>query len=237
MMGDETKFSLFTPKEHGHVTFGDNNKGKILGFGKVGKTPSTSIDNVLLVDGLKHNLLSIRQLCDKGNKVIFDANCCIVEGIDDKQVKFVGHRVDNIYMISLDDISSSDAKCLMSKENDSWLWHRRIAHIHMDHLNKLVSKELAIGLLKLKFEKDKLCDACQKGKQVKASFKAKNVVSTTRPLQLLHMDLFGPSRTMSFGGNYYALVIVDDYYRYTWTLFLTHKNDAFKVFLKLAKFV
>ena len=90
MTGDETKFSLFTPKEHGHVTFGDNNKGKILGFGKVGKTPSTSIDNVLLVDGLKHTLLSISQLCDKGNKVIFYANCCIVEGKDDKQVKFVG---------------------------------------------------------------------------------------------------------------------------------------------------
>jgi len=51
------------------------------------------------------------------------------------------------------------------------------------------------------------------------------------------MDLFGPSRTMSFGGNYYALVIVDDYYRYTWTLFLTHKNDAFHAFKKLAKVI
>jgi len=51
----------------------------------------------------------------------------------------------------------------------------------------------------------------------------------------LHLDLFGPSRTMSIGGNYYALVIVDDYSRFTWTLFLSLKNNAFKVFCKLAK--
>ena len=59
-------------------------------------------------------------------------------------------------------------------------------------------------------------------------------MSTTQPLQLLHMDLFGPSRTMSFGGNYYALVIVDDYSRFTWTLFLTHKRYVFHAFKKLA---
>jgi len=58
----------------------------------------------------------------------------------------------------------------------------------------------------------------------------KYIVSTTQPLQLLHIDLFGPFRTMSFGGNYYALVIVDDYSRFPWTLFLTHKRDVFYAF-------
>jgi len=52
-------------------------------------------------------------------------------------------------------------------------------------------------LPKLKFEKDRVCEACQKGKHTKVSFKPKNVVSTKRPLEMLHMDLFGPSRTMS----------------------------------------
>ena len=59
----------------------------------------------------------------------------------------------------------------------------------------------------------KLCEACQKGKQIKNYFQSKNVVSTTKPLELLHMDLFGPSRTMSLGDNYYDLVIVDNYFR------------------------
>jgi len=72
-----------------------------------------------------------------------------------------------------------------------------------------------VGLPKLKFEKDHICEACKKGKQIKNSFKLKNIVSTSKPLELLHMDLFGPSRTMSLDGNHYALVIVDNFSRFT----------------------
>jgi len=77
----------------------------------------------------------------------------------------------------------------------------------------------------------------QKGKQVKSSFHSKKLISTSKPLELLHMDLFGPSRTKSFGGNYYALVIVDDYSRYTWTFFLTLKSEAFKACKKFTKVI
>lgn len=90
----------------------------------------------------------------------------------------------------------------------------------MEHLNKLVKHDLVIGLPKIKFIKDRLCDACKKGKQIKVSFKINNVVTTSRPLQLIHIDLFSPTRIRSFGSNVYALVIADDYSRYSWTLFL-----------------
>jgi len=66
-------------------------------------------------------------------------------------------------MINLDK-TTNHAQCFLSKEDESWLWHRRIAHINTKHLNKLISKDLVIGLPKLRFEKDRLCDACQKGK-------------------------------------------------------------------------
>ena len=236
MTGDASNFTHISPKKSGHVTYGDNNKGRILGVGKIGTNSSNSIENVLLVEGLKHNLLSVSQLCDKGYLVSFDSQKCLIEHKHDINIKHVGHRVNNVYMIDLS-IKQENNHCFLSKDDDPWLWHKRIAHINMDHLNKLISKDLVVGLPKLKFEKDKLCDACQKGKQTRVSFKPKNVVSTTRPLQLLHMDLFGPSRTMSFGGNYYALVIVDDFSRYTWTLFITHKSDSFQAFRKLAKVI
>ncbi|GJU70119.1 retrovirus-related pol polyprotein from transposon TNT 1-94, partial [Tanacetum coccineum] len=61
------------------------------------------------------------------------------------------------------------------------------------------------------------------------------MVSTTKCLELLHMDLFGPSAVQSYGGNFYTLVIVDDYSRYTWTRFLKHKNEAFDHFEILSK--
>jgi len=105
----------------------------------------------------------------------------------------------------------------------------------MHHLNKLISKDLVVGLPKLKFEKDHICEACLKRKQIKHYFKLKNIVSTSKPPELLHMDLFGPSITMSLGGNYYALVIIDDSSRFTWTLFLESKSDAFSAFKMLAK--
>ena len=71
-----------------------------------------------------------------------------------------------------------------------------------------------------------------KGKQVKNFFQIKNVVSTSTPLELLHIDLFGPLRTMSFG-----LVIIDDYSRFTWNLFLKTKNEAFDAFRKRSKVI
>ena len=88
---------------------------------------------------------------------------------------------------------------------------------------------------KLKFNKDKPCDACQKGKQSKSSFKLKNVVFTSRLLELIHMDLFSPTRVASLSGMHYAYILVDDYSRYTWMYFLAHKNDAFKAFENFTK--
>ncbi|GJZ32413.1 retrovirus-related pol polyprotein from transposon TNT 1-94 [Tanacetum coccineum] len=81
------------------------------------------------------------------------------------------------------------------------------------------SKELVRNLPKLKFDQH-FYDASKIRKQAHASHKAKNLVSTTRCLELLHMDLFGPSTVQSYGGNLYTLVIIDDYSRYTWTRFL-----------------
>ncbi|GJU89897.1 retrovirus-related pol polyprotein from transposon TNT 1-94 [Tanacetum coccineum] len=98
----------------------------------------------------------------------------------------------------------------------------------------IVSKELVRNLPKLKFDQH-LFDACKIGKQAHASHKAKNIVSTTRCLELLHMDLFGPSKVRSYRGNRYTLVIVDDYSRHTWTRFLKDKTEAFDQFKIFSK--
>jgi len=123
---------------------------------------------------------------------------------------------------------------LFQKNDESWLWYRRLAHIHYEHLNKLKSKDLVSSLPNIKFENNKICDACQKGKYTRSSFKLKDVTSK-KPLDILHLVLFGPSRTASLGGNFYALVIVDDFSIFTWNFFFTFKHDTFDVFKKLAK--
>jgi len=202
MTGDKSKFVNLLLKQEGHVTYGDNNKRKIIGRGIIGDKNTFLIHDVLFVEGLKHSLLSISQLCDKGYQVTFKPNTCEIRLPNSQEVLLIGKRVNNVYLL---DISySASIGCLLTKHEESWLWHRRITHIHMHHLNKLISKDLVVGLPILKFEKNHMCEACQKKKQIKHSFKLKNIISTSKPLELLHMDLFGPSRTMSIGGNFYG---------------------------------
>jgi transposase InsO family protein len=105
----------------------------------------------------------------------------------------------------------------------------------MNTLNKLLKKELVRGLKDVKFEKDKPCSACQSGKQVANTHPTKVYMSTSRVLELLHMDLFGPTTYKSLGGNLYCLVIVDDYSRYTWTFFLHDKSEVATCFKKFAE--
>lgn len=82
-------------------------------------------------------------------------------------------------------------------------------------LHKLSSQDLVVGLPSLKFQNDKVCDGCAKGKQVRSSFKAKNMVSINRPLELLHMDLCVTMTLVSIGGKRYVLVVVDDFSCFT----------------------
>ena len=145
------------------------------------------------MDGFKHNLLSIIQLCDKGFKVIFESSHCIVQNRNTNKISFIGRRIDNIYVTNLDNISSTSIKCLASLNDESSLWHRRLGHVNMRLISNLSKKDLVIGLPRINFEKDHLCDACQKGEQVKSSFKPLNIVSTSKPLELIHMDLFDPT--------------------------------------------
>ena len=105
----------------------------------------------------------------------------------------------------------------------------------MGTLKKLMKKELIRGLKDVTFEKDKLCSACQAGKQVANTHPTKAYLSTSRVLELLHMDLFGPTTYTSLGGNKYCLVIVDDFSRYTWTFFLQDKAEVASIFQKFAK--
>nr|CAN62871.1 hypothetical protein VITISV_015208 [Vitis vinifera] len=165
------------------------------------------------------------------------ANICFMaideldEDIQNDKTIFMGHRCDNVYAINISKYDGHD-RCFSSMHDQSWLWHRRLGHANMDLISQLNKDELVRGLPKINFQKDKVCEACQVGKQIKNSFKNKNFISTSRPLELLHMDLFGPSRTPSLRGKSYTYVIMDDFSRYTWVLFLNQKNEAFYEFSK-----
>src|SRR3954470_7105009 len=229
----EEKLSQYSQK---YITFGDN-KGKVLGLGKVAISKYKHIDKVMLVQSLGYNIMSISKLCDMGMLVLFSASHCVVFSQDDYTFVFEGFQKGDLYIVdfSLGPVVST---CLMAKASSGWLWLRRLGHAGMRNLQVLAKKKHIIGLTEVKFEKDRLCSACEAGKITKKHHSAKTIMTTTRPLELLHMDLFGPQNYASLGGNKYGLVIVDDFSRYTWVFFLDDKSkvvDIFKTFANRAQ--
>jgi transposase InsO family protein len=116
-----------------------------------------------------------------------------------------------------------------------WLWHRRLGHIGIKQLNRLVKHDLVRGFKDVVFEKDKLCNSCQAVKQVGNTRPKKSTMSTRKAFELLRIDLFGPTQYTSIGENRYGFVIVDDYTRYTWVFFLVDKSDVFATFKSFVK--
>ncbi|GJS74290.1 retrovirus-related pol polyprotein from transposon TNT 1-94 [Tanacetum coccineum] len=225
MTGKQKLFSTYKAYNGGNIIFGSNLRGNIISKGTI-SNDSLKIDNVEHVDNLGFNLLSIGQICDNKCRVTFSEHDS--EITKDGKVIGRGIRKKGLYVMKLGN-KPKDQICLTTIDENSTLWHRRLGHANMRLIQSLASKELVRNLPKLKFDQH-FCDACKIRKQAHASHKAKNVVSTTRCLELLHMDLFGPSIVRSYGGNRYTLVIVDDYSRYTWTRFLKDKTEAFDQF-------
>ncbi|GJV91670.1 retrovirus-related pol polyprotein from transposon TNT 1-94 [Tanacetum coccineum] len=232
MTGNRKLFSSYKAYNGGNVIFGSNLRGKIIGKGTISQD-SLIIENVEHVDNLTYNLLSVGQICDNKCKVIFTEHDSKI--IKDEKVIGKGIRKGGIYVMKLGN-KPEDKICLATLDENSTLWHRRLGHANMQLIQSLASKELVRNLPKLKYDRH-FCDACKIGKQAHTSHKAKNIVSTTRCLELLHMDLFGPSAIRSYGGNRYTLVIVDDYSRFTWTRFLANKTEAFEKFEVFSKMI
>jgi transposase InsO family protein len=159
----------------------------------------------------------------------------IVSKREDSSIVFVGHLWGKLYYVNFTKVKVDPKACLVAKSNLGWLWHHRLAHVGMRNLAKLQKDEHILGLTNVVFEKDRLCSACQAGKQVGAHHPTKNIQSSSRPLKLLHMDLFGPISYISIGGNKYGLVIVHDFSRFTWVFFLQDKSEANEVVKKFIR--
>jgi hypothetical protein len=144
----------------------------------------------------------------------------------DDSIAFKGVLDGQLYLVDFNDNNVELDTCLIAKINMGWLWHRRLAHVGMKNLHKLLKGEHILGLINVYFEKDRICSACQAGKQVGVHHPHTNIMTTDRTLELLHMDLFGLIDYISIGGSKYCLVIMDDYSRFTWVFFLQEKSQT-----------
>ncbi|KAJ9542419.1 hypothetical protein OSB04_028925 [Centaurea solstitialis] len=195
-----------------------------------------TINKVAYVEGLSHNLLSIGKFCDKKLEVNFRETRCCVRTYDGQEL-IEGTRRSNLYTINFRKQRPFTEVCLLSKAtfNQNVLWHRRLSHLNYATINQLAKTGLVTGLPSLRFTKEQLCSACEMGKIKKSSHKLKVEHNTSKPLQLLHMDLCGPMRVQSINGRKYVLVIVDDFSRYTWVNFLRSKDGASDIIISFIR--
>ncbi len=133
IFGDKEKFISLSEHKEGKVTFGNDALGKVRGKGVVSLSNGKGkAKDVLFVDGLKHNLLSVSQMCDKGCEVLFTDKDCKIRNVSSGKLVAKGVRTENNVYI----LKEEREECYLSKYDESWLWHRRLGHLHFDHIIK-----------------------------------------------------------------------------------------------------
>nr|GEZ45722.1 retrovirus-related Pol polyprotein from transposon TNT 1-94 [Tanacetum cinerariifolium] len=194
MTRDRSQLTNFVNKFMGTIKFGNDHVAKIIGYGNY-KIGNATISRVYFVEGLGHNLFSVRQFCDLNLEVTFRQHTCFICHLECVDL-LIGSQGNNLYTLSLGDMMASSPICLLSKDSKtkSWLWHQHLSHLNFGAINHLARQGLVRGLPKLKFEKDHLCSACAMGKSKKKSHKPKSEDTNQEKLNLLHMDLCGPMR-------------------------------------------
>ncbi|GAB2283724.1 hypothetical protein Dimus_039623 [Dionaea muscipula] len=150
----------FKEKDGPKVVFGGNEKpGETKGSGSIIKN-GLIIKDVAFVQGLKFNLLSISQFCDKGYVVEFSKEVCKVKNEDTGLVILTGRRKKNMYVVDWSTAIGETYLVAKVKTEVSWLWHKRMSHLNFKAINKLARKGLVEGLPDVIFKKESICDSC-----------------------------------------------------------------------------
>ena len=213
------------------MTFRDGSHAKVLGRGTVEIPGLPILKDVLYIKGLKANLLSITQICDEDFLAQFSKKGCVIIDEEGIQVLEGNKTTDNCYGV----VPTAPISCRSARVDMLKLWHQRFDHANYKQVAKVSKLEAVEGLPKFGKVEKTMCSACQMGKRTKASHQKVNVIATSQCLELLHVDLMGPTRTKSLGGKRYIMVIVDGFSRYTWVEFLREKSEAYEKIEVLCK--
>eukprot|EP00253_Pinus_taeda_P021264 PITA_21264 len=154
MTGDKEKLELYSALEKGKkVSFGNYTPAAIKGKGTAQLKEKVKAGNVLYVDGLKHNLLSVSQMCDQGNEVIFRSNGCRVRDLDIGETLIKGRRTpNNLYIFE-----EGQQQCYLSKNDEHWLWHWRLGHLSFSQIRKACKYQTVRGLPNIKIPDNTIC--------------------------------------------------------------------------------
>ena len=172
----------------------DKSKSKVLGLGKVVVAPDISLVDVMLVETLGYNLLSVRQLGKMGFAVFIDNDIVILLWSKTLKVAFIGYVENELYVVDFSGKTTAGPMCLFGKADAGWLWHRRLAHVNMRTLQSLHKGGHIVGLKEnVSFAKDRVCRSCVEGKMHDSPHPSTTIIYTKADVGWLCMA--SPPRT------------------------------------------
>lgn len=195
-----------------------------------GDTSTKKMEDVLFVNDLKCNLMSIRSLTKKGYVVKFEGDTADVSL--NGRTKFVANANGKVYetIFHMD----ADGFAGLSGENKSQklcqsLWHFRLGHLNTADMKKLVG--FSDGMqINVSATANEVCEPCVFGKQTRSSFPRNKMPRSKRILELVHTDVWGPLKTTAYDGSRFFVTFTDDYSRASMVYFMQHKSEVFEKF-------
>ena len=192
MAGNKALFKTLFEGKIGIVTFGDGSKSVIRGIGTVDIPGLPVFEDVWYIDELKANLLSISQICDNWLNVLFTKYECEIPDGGGGCICVGIRSADNCCGITPS--ISHKYYNVKKKKNQVDLWHQWLGHASHKQIEKISKCEVVLGLPKFEKIEKSVCGPCQIGKQVKSKHQSIREVQTSRSLELLQIDLMGPTR-------------------------------------------
>lgn len=181
--------------------------------------------NVMCVENLSENFISVGKLIEIGWIVSFDKYGCNIKYSENEAFATIKKSINNMYEIEcLEKVSI--IKELKHSNACQHQWHRKLGHRDPDAIKQLVNQKLADGIEMSDCGIRIVCDCCMKSKMTRSSFPKKSNSRTESPLELVHTDICGKMPVKTIGGKEYVLTIIDDFSRYTIGYLLTHKSET-----------
>jgi len=239
MKGNEKLFSAKDGSFKSKIQLGDDKSLEVAAKGAMEvqtKEGIKSIHDIYYTPQLKHNLLSVGQLCEKNYKVVFENKTCTIydKNKGNRVITVVPMTRNRMFPLRFDEHNINLAN--MAYEDSSCLWHLRYGHLNFQSSKFPTSHALVSGLPKVEEHKE-VCEGCAKGKHARERFPKGSAWRAHHPLQLVHSDICGPMQTKSLGKSSYFITFIDDYSRNCWVYFLKAKSEALDTFKKFKALV
>jgi hypothetical protein len=202
-----------------HIVLADGSSRPVLGKDVLHPTSSLSLPSSLFVPDSPFNLLSVSQLTKALQcSITFDPTSCVFQDLKTKEMIGSGHEKDELYYLDPDNSASHAYSALALSATVSPLqWHFRLGH------PSLAKLKFAIPTLSHVLSLE--CEACQLGKHHRSSFSSSGPSRQSESFDLVHTDIWGPSRISTLNGFLYFVIFVNDYSRMTWLFMMKEQSE------------